>query len=205
MALSPVFTACDGFSLNTGSTTVLCYLDSVNDDRGYITGNGVYNVGDTVRMEAVANDGYVFTNWYMTSSKGALDILTSGTDLTQFDEHALDSISNLYSEDVTDNPYMFVAEENLYYFMANFIDTADRHNIRITVQPQQTTSGSGEYELFSMQQISAHNTTVVVAGDTVVATFRKWHDGNTDNPRSIKVSHQRTYLAVYDTVHHQAR
>ena len=205
LATLPAIMSCDGFSLNPSSTTVVCYLDSVNDDRGYITGNGAYSVGDTVTMEAVAHDGYIFTNWYMTSSEGALDLLTNATNLNQLDEDDLDSLAGLYSEDETANPYVFVAKENIYYFMANFIDTADRHSIHIAVEPLSLTEGTGDYELFSTQQIAARDTQVAVGGQAVGVAFRKWHDGNTDTPRAITVSHQRTYLAIYDTVTSGAR
>ena len=196
-----VFTSCDPSMLLSG-TQVIVYLDSPNNERGHVEGNGSYSRGDTITVKAIADTGYVFAHWYSGCSEGLMEQVTNlnnfaNVNLENFDVEDIDSLNNLYSEDNIQNPYTFIAEESIYYFMPVFLTEEESHDIHITVIPNKEecimgVSGTGTYNL----------------GDHITLTanpiegyhFIKWSDGSTDANHSITVSHKRTYVAFYKAV-----
>ena len=62
------------FERNEYMLTVLC-----NEAQGTVTGAGTYLFGDTAHVEAVANEGFVFSHWDETgSTESALDTMMNG-------------------------------------------------------------------------------------------------------------------------------
>jgi phage minor structural protein len=62
---------CDRCSAPTGSTTTNYTITLVADptNGGTVTGGGIYAAGDTVMIEATANAGYQFVDWYENGSR----------------------------------------------------------------------------------------------------------------------------------------
>lgn len=194
-----VFASCDPSTFLSG-TQVIVYLDSPNNDRGHVEGNGSYHQGDTVTITAVPDSGFLFAHWYSSNSEGLMQQVTnlnnfSNIDPSNFDINDIDSLNNLYNEDNTQNPYTFVAEGSIYYFMPVFLAEEEAHNIQITVIPNKEecilgVSGTGVYNLGD--HITLH------ANPVDGYRFVKWSDGSTEAIHPVKVSHRRTYVAFYE-------
>ena len=53
-------------------------LDLSSNTGGTVTGSGIYNLGETVHLQALANDGYIFTGW---EGEGVDDTNASSTEI----------------------------------------------------------------------------------------------------------------------------
>lgn len=53
---------------SSGSTAPI-YIAATAGDGGTVTGNGIYNYGDTVTLTATPDEGYVFDGWYENDTK----------------------------------------------------------------------------------------------------------------------------------------
>ena len=90
----------------------------------------------------------------------------------------------------TDNPRTVVVESDLE-FMAEFVAMQTYTLTVESANPDMGRAyGSGQYEIGTVVEISA------VPYDGYV--FTSWNDGNTDNPRSITVTGDATYMAHFE-------
>jgi hypothetical protein len=135
-----------------------------------VPGVYIYHVGDTINAQAVANTGYHFANWYI--GIGTL----------------LDSINN--------NPLEYVIPA----FMAGVEMTITPHYVAnmytINVYANDNTlgivTGTGNY---------AYNTTATItATPAAYCTFVEWNDGNTDPVRTVLVTGNASYTAIFQAI-----
>ncbi len=128
---------------------------SSNNTMGTVEGSGVYYAGETVRIKAIANEHYHFSQW---------------------------------SDGSTDNPrWITVISDNT--FVANFAKDTYLVSVESENLAMGTVSGSGEYEY--------GDNIVISANASEGYKFLQWNDGNTDNPRQIRVENDSTFIANF--------
>ena len=128
---------------------------SSNNTMGTVEGSGVYYAGETVRIKAIANEHYHFSQW---------------------------------SDGSTDNPrWITVISDNT--FVANFAKDTYLVSVESENLAMGTVSGSGEFEY--------GDNIVISANASEGYKFLQWNDGNTDNPRQIRVENDSTFIANF--------
>ncbi|MBQ4420942.1 MAG: leucine-rich repeat domain-containing protein [Bacteroidales bacterium] len=128
---------------------------SSNNTMGTVEGSGIYYAGENVRIKAIANEHYNFSQW---------------------------------SDGSTDNPrWITVISDNT--FVANFAKDTYLVSVESENLAMGTVGGSGEYEYGENIFISATSSEGY--------KFLQWNDGNTDNPRQIRVENDSTFIANF--------
>ena len=199
---------------------------SADEEMGTVTGGGDYYEDETVTLTATANDGYTFSSWTdgITDNPRTVTVTGDATytatfvalhtiTVTSADEtQGTASGSGDYAEGLeieisatpaehyhfaqwndgnTDNPRTITVTEDATY-RAEF--AIDRFTITVESADEAmgTVSEGGTYDYGSEIQISAS------ARDGY--QFVSWDDGNTDNPRTITVVADATYIASFMSV-----
>ena len=197
---------------------------------GTVTGDGIYHYGDTITLEAMANEGYEFERWSDSITDNPRDIIVT-QDSTFV---ALFSRLQFTIEVVSDHPewgsatgggtyyygdtIQIEATPNLGY---NFTGWGDGNNdnprtIIVTEDHTYTAHFSIQQCVISTDVTPENAGTVTGAGayyygDTVTLNaientgyaFSQWDDGNTDNPRAIIVEGDATYIAVFTPLQYE--
>ena len=213
------------FSNIQGDTTVNFTVGvQVQDDAmGSVTGSGTYSCEAEARLEAIANDGYHFVQWNdgntdnprmitvtsdtsFTASFGALRTITvaladetmgtvSGSGVYADGSQAIISATAnehyrfvQWNDGNNENPRTITVTEDATYIADFAID-----QLVIVVssanEAMGTVSGSGTYDYGSSRQISAT--------PNEHYRFVQWNDGNNENPRTITVTEDATYIADF--------
>lgn len=200
------------------------------EERGTVNGADVYPYGTQVSISAVANEGYIFLRWNDGVTNAVRTVTVDGTTeyVAYFRTDAVYTVaanaehgfvtgtgSNFYENDVatlTATPalgYSFVNWTNLAgeelsaenpfaitvvsdtTVVANF--DAMPYTVTVTANPEQgTTTGTGSY-LFGQE-------VTISATPLEGYTFDKWDDDVTTNPRTIVVSGNVTYTALFNAI-----
>ena len=196
-----------------------------NSAWGKVTGAGVYNENEEATLTAIANSGYRFVKWsdevtdnprtivvtqdstftaiFKANSfaistmvnDDAMGSVTEGGEYTHGTEITLTATPNYgyrftqWSDGNTDNPRTVVVTQD-----STFTAIFEPNTFAITTAVNDDAMGSvsegGEY---------AYGTEI-----TLTATankgyrFAQWSDGNTDNPRIITVTENKTYTAEFE-------
>ena len=216
---SYTFTTING-SLPPANITVT----SNNTTMGTVSGSGAYNIGDSAVISAVPKGGYHFSHWddgntqnprvvkvtkdktytayfekntynitkQYDAQQGSISGSTSGK---YFDVISLTAIPNTgyhfnqWHDGVTDNPRSFVLTQDTT-FAAFFAVNHYLLNTSINNPDAGTVSGAGTYDYNTYAEISATA--------NYGYHFSYWNDGNTDNPRVVQVTGNKTYTAYFD-------
>ena len=138
-------------------------------------------------ISAVAND----TNYGTVRGAGIYTYL-DGVTLTALPKEGYDFI--MWSDGTENNPYTFQASNdvNLTAIFRQQGDSTKYYTITVTSNDESmgTVEGSGVYAEGTAITITAMPTSRQY-------TFRKWDDGNTDNPRNLVVNDNATYTAIF--------
>ncbi len=199
-------------------------VSSDNPAMGIVAGAGSFNYLSTQNVSATANYGYHFTQWNDGNTDNPRSIvLTQDTTFTaefDYNQYAITgtSESNVmgavtgsntvdylqsvtltatanygyhftqWNDGNTQNPRTIVADSNKTY-TAQF----DYNNYTLSVSSDNpamgTVVGSGSFNYLSTQNISATA--------NYGYHFTQWNDGNTNNPRSIVLTHDTTFIAEF--------
>ena len=122
-------------------------------ENGTIKGIGIYNYGDSVTIEAIANKGYHFIQW---------------------------------SDGNKENPRTIIVTQDTT-FSAEF--TINQYQITLESDSNGSVIGSGTYDYGTEITIEA------TANENY--HFVRWSDGNTENPRTIKVTENINLTAEF--------
>ncbi len=195
---------------------------------GTMTGGGTYAFGSTIEIEATANEGHDFLQWAdgIADNPRSVTITSDTTFTAEFSTYqyeisasatpenggtvsgigiydhgstaTLTAIANEYYEFVcwndgqASNPRSFIVTQNAT-FTAMFTKTGTPE-FTITVVSDNpalgSVSGGGTFPEDSLIEIEA----LPVEN----AHFLRWDDNNTDNPRSITVTHDQTFTAYFE-------
>ena len=200
------------FAINT-------YDVRVSATNGTVEGAGTYNYGAEATLTATANTGYHFSKWN-DGVETATRKVTVKSDLSFTAEFAVNSytisVDSAANGTVTGaGTYTYGATATLeakankgYHFVmwTDSVKTATR-TVEVTGNASFSAVFAGNtYEL----AVKAKNGTVEGAGTyehgaeaTLTAEanagyiFSKWDDGNTDNPRKVTVTGNKTYTATF--------
>ena len=127
-----------------------------NSEWGSVEGGGYYDNGETATLTAIPNNGYRFVKW---------------------------------DDEVTDNPRTIVVTQDST-FTAIFEPNTFTITTAVNDEDMGSVSKGGEY---------AHGTEVTLSATTNAGyRFAQWSDGNTNNPRTITVTENRTYTAEFE-------
>ena len=204
----------------TAEFAIDAYNVSAYAQNGSVEGAGYYNHGASATLTAKANEGYHFTQW----SDGVKDksrtetVLSSMSfeaefEVNSFNITAAESANGVVSGAGT---YSYgamatlTAVANEGYHFTQWSDGLTSATRRLTVVEDAEFGATFEINSYEVK-LSAENGTVSGAGTfehgaeaTISAKaaehyhFVKWSDGNTDNPRKLTVTKNRSLKAVFE-------
>ncbi len=205
----------------------LCRLTAKSSDegKGLVTGSGTYCKGSSATITATPKENYYFTGWSDSDTKELTRTITITSDTTitaVFLENPyllkVYPNNNAYGT-VTGSGYYAVGseatitatpKENCYFTGWSDCDSKELTRIvqvnsdttiianfakktYLTAKPNNsnygTVTGSGYYEVGSVATITATPNSGCY--------FEKWSDGNTENPRTVIVTSDVTYIATF--------
>ena len=199
-------------------------------DAGTVTGGGAYYYGDTITLTAHNNTGYAFDQWDDGETDNPRTIIVEGdatytavfkplqyeitTECDPVDGGTVSGAGTYdYGSIVT-----LTATPNEYYAFLCWSDGIASNPRNITV------TGNANYKAMFHLNGTPQYTITVVANDTLLGTvtgggtfdqgatieisatpnagarFMSWDDGNTDNPRSVIVTQNMTFMAVFTEI-----
>lgn len=197
---------------------------------GSVTGGGRYYYGDTITLVPRNNPGYEFNKWDDGNTDNPREIIVEGDatytaifDLLQYEittsadpvEGGTVTGGGIY--DYGSVATLAATPNEGYYFLC-WNDGGGSNPRHITV------TGDATYTALFMQQGTTTHTITVVSNNILLgdvtgsgvypegttieisatpasqAFFRGWDDGNTDNPRSIVVTQDMTFTAIFEVI-----
>ena len=202
-------------------------VESDDETMGTVNGSNTYDYGTEIQISATAAEHYHFVQWNDGNTDNPRTVtITSDTTFTAsfaIDQHtitvesgdiAMGTVSEggtydygteiqisataaehyhfvQWSDGNTDNPRTVTITSDTT-FTASF--AIDQHTITVESDDETmgTVSGSNTYDYGTEIQISA------IAAEHY--HFTQWNDGNTDNPRTITVVADATYIASFASV-----
>ena len=205
--------------------TVSTYVSPA--EAGSVTGAGTYPEGTSVTLTAVANDGYSFNQWndgstqnprtftlnnnmsftaYFNAQQYTVTVnatpaaggtVSGGGSYSYGQTAVLTATPNTnyqflrWGDGIVDNPRHVTVTGNVTY-NALFLSEGGE-TFTLTVEPNLPslgeTFGSGVYPAGAAVEISAF--------PNPQAVFMQWNDGNTENPRTVIVNSDATYIAQF--------
>ena len=212
------------FAIDTHILTV----SSANTTMGTVTGGGTYDYNSSVTITATPNTGYSFVSWSddNTDVSRTFTITKDASYTATFEANSYD-ITVLLADESTgtvsgSGSYKYATTQTIsatpsehYHFYkwndgntnnpraitisgaatytANFVLDTFALSITVNDATMGTTSGSGSY---------AYNSSATAqANPNYGYVFKKWNDGNTDNPRVVPITANTNLVAnfVLDT------
>lgn len=202
--------------------TVLAYSD--NPSGGSVTGGGTYEFGTQIFLLAIPNNDYSFVRWNdgNTDNPRIVEVITDMTYTAIFtlNNHTITVVSETpsmgttsgggtynnndtvsiaaipyngyhftqWSDGNNENPRIVIITKDTSY-IAQF--APNRYNVTVTSSDSTmgVAIGGGEFTYESTITISA----IASYG----YHFMQWSDGNTDNPRTLTVTDNAVYLAMF--------
>jgi hypothetical protein len=191
---------------------------------GSVQGAGTYDYLTEIEISATANYGYHFTQWNdgNTDNPRTVQVTKDTTYIAEFDKNiykittycdnqmgsvsAPDSAEYLdqvtitatpiygyhftqWSDGNTDNPRALVLTQDTA-FTAEFAPNQYQLSLATNYSEMGSVQGAGTYDYLTEIEISATA--------NYGYHFTQWNDGNTDNPRVVKVTGNKTYTAYFD-------
>ena len=200
------------------------------ENSGTVNGGGTYNYGSTVHLTAHSNTGYTFSQWNDGNLTNPRSIFVEGdatytavftplqyeittecdpveggtvTGAGIYDYGTVASLTATpnenyiflcWSDGIVSNPRNVTVTGNANYKALFYLQGTPQYTI--TVLPNDpalgAVTGGGTYPQGSTIEISATPFENVA--------FRSWDDGNTDNPRSITVTGDMTFTALFEAI-----
>ena len=204
-------------------------VNSNNPSYGTVTGGGSYTLDEDAVIRAVSNAGYRFRQWNdgNTSNPRTISVKENATYTAEFEVtptytiSVVASPSNLatttgsgsykadqfipisatakegarftgWSDGIQYNPRHVTVTGNATY-TANFV-AIPKYTLTVLANNNSygTVTGSGEFyenELTSIRATPASG-----------YLFRRWNDGNTENPRPVRLTANTTYTAIFEII-----
>ncbi len=204
---------------------VILTVTSSNDTMGTVLGSGEYEYGTNAILTAIPNEGFHFLNWNDGNTDNPRSIVLKN-DTTFVATFALDSytITVISANDSMGTvsgggeyevgaEVTITATPNEGYLFANWNDGNTDNPRIITLTRDTTFIANFALDSYTITVISANDSMGTVSGGgeyevgtevTITATpnegyrFVSWNDGNIDNPRTITVIVDTTYVATFE-------
>ena len=218
------------FTAHFGIQQCVIHTEVTPEGAGIVTGGGTYDFGETVTLTALNNTGYEFSRWDDGEANNPREITVEGdasfiavfTPLqyeitTECDpieggtvsgagSYDYGSIVTLtatpnenymficWSDGIASNPRNVTVTGNANYKALFHLSGTPQYTITVVANDPSlgTVTGSGTYPEGTTIEISAT--------PNADATFRGWDDGNIDNPRSIVVTQDMEFKAVFAAI-----
>ena len=209
------------FEKNSYTVTVL----SNNNTMGQATGGDTVLYLDSVTISATSNYGYHFTHWQdnNTDNPRTVQVTQNKTYTAYFDYNqyniSLDVDTAIHGNVSGSGNYNYLssrtitATANPGYHFTHWSDGNTNNPRTITLTQDTSFTAYFEKNSYVVTVLSNNNTMGhATGGDTVLyldsvtisATsnygyhFTHWQDNNTDNPRTVQVTQNKTYTAYFD-------
>ncbi len=200
-------------------------LSNNNPEMGTVSGGGVYYYQNQISISATANYGYHFTSWHdgntanprmitvtqdtaftanfavniyavsATSNNNTMGSVSGGGNYNYLSLVALTATPaygyhfEQWNDGLSNNPRTInVIQDTM--FMAQFA----ANTYSITVQANDPRMGSA----YGTGNFSYNTTTTLSATATYGYHFVQWSDGNTENPRTVPVTQNAIYTAIFE-------
>jgi len=185
---------------------------------GSATGSGLYNYGSSCIITAVTNTGYHFVKWSdgNTSNPRTITVTANATYTAEFavNQYAITTfatngtVSGAGTYNYNTNVSL-KATPNEHYHFVKWSDGNTNNPRTITVTKDSTFTAVFALDQFTITATGEHGTVIgsgtynYGATATLTATnsdcysFQKWSDGNTENPRSVVVTQDSTFTAIF--------
>ena len=215
------------FIAHFGIQQCLVTTEVTPEGAGSVTGGGIYDYGETITLTAQNNTGYVFIMWDDGETTNPRTVVVEGDATftavfkplqyeitTECDPveggtvsgagtYDYNSIATLtatpnenyiflcWSDGIASNPLNITVTVNANYKAMFHHNGTPQYTITVTANNPLlgTVTGSGTYPEGSIIEISA----TPIAD----AYFAAWDDGNTDNPRSVVVTQDMEFEAIF--------
>ena len=215
------------FIAHFGIQQCLVTTEVTPEGAGSVTGGGIYDYGETITLTAQNNTGYVFIMWDDGETTNPRTVVVEGDTTftavfkplqyeitTECDPveggtvsgagtYDYNSIATLtatpnenyiflcWSDGIVSNPRSVTVTGNANYKAMFHHNGTPQYTITVTANNPLlgTVTGSGTYPEGSIIEISA----TPIAD----AYFAAWDDGNTDNPRSVVVTQDMEFEAIF--------
>ena len=200
------------------------------DGAGTVNGGGSYNYGATARLTAHSNTGYVYSMWDDGVMDNPRNVFVEGdatytavfTPLqyeitTESDPEEGGTVTGAgtydygstavltatanpnytficWSDGIVTNPRNITVTGNAHYKALFLLNGTPQYTVTVLANDPSlgTVTGSGTYP---------EGTTInIAASPNTGAYFTGWDDGNTDNPRSVTVTQNMTFTALFTEV-----
>ncbi|MBQ8045278.1 MAG: T9SS type A sorting domain-containing protein, partial [Bacteroidales bacterium] len=198
---------------------------SANDSIGIVSGGGEYEFGASATITATPNEGYSFVSWNdgNTDNPRAITITEDATYIANFaaNTYSITVISDNDSmgtvlgggEYEFETEVTIIAIPNEGYHFVSWNDGNTNNPRIITLTGDTTFIANFTLDNYTVTVTSANDSMGIVSGSgeyvfgtevTITATpnegyrFVSWNDGNTDNPRTITVTEDATYIATFE-------
>ena len=191
---------------------------------GTVTGGGIYPYGDTISLEAFANEGYAFMRWNDSITDNPRDIVVTQDSafIAMFElmQYTVTVVSDHpdWGSVTGDGTYYYgdtiqiVATPNLGYEFISWNDgnTLNPREIIVTeditftahfeiqqciIDTKVVPEGAGTIDGGGTYDYGA--TVDLTVYNNTGYVFDTWDDGNTDNPRTIIVEGDALYIAIF--------
>ena len=199
-------------------------VEENNNNMGTAMGDTTINYLDYVTISAKANYGYHFSHWndYNNDNPRRVQVTENKTYTAYFDKNTYYITKNYNSEQgyvnaVSSGEYLdnitLTAEPNYGYHFVRWAD-GNIDNPRTIVLTQDTVlTAEFSANQYSVTTTSSDSERGITQGDTTVNYleivtisaeanygyhFAQWNDGNTDNPRMVQVTEDKTYTAHFE-------
>ena len=194
-------------------------------ERGTVSGGGAFNYLSNNKISATANTGYVFANWndgntanprtvaltqdtaftavfvpaecalQVSSANAAMGTVSNSSGTYYFnDEVEISATPNYgyhftcWNDSVTTNPRTVTIKKDTA-FTANFAENQYTITVKENIAERGSVSGNGSFNYLTNNKITATPNYGYV--------FEKWSDGNTDNPRTVALTKDTAFTAVF--------
>ena len=213
-----------------GVQQCLIKTEVIPEGAGTVNGGGTYDYGTTIHLTAHSNTGYTFTQWNdgnITNPRSVFvegnatytavftplqyeittecDPVEGGT-VTGAGTYDYGSTATLtatpnenyiflcWSDGIASNPRNVTVTSNANYKALFHLNGTPQYTITVVANDTLlgTVTGSGTYPSGTTIDIEARP----YSG----AVFTSWDDGNTDNPRSVTVTQDMTFMAIFTEV-----
>ena len=224
-----IVTESQTYTAHFGILQCLIDTEVTPEGAGTVNGGGIYDYGTTIHLTAHSNTGYVFDNWDDGNITNPRTVFVEGDATYTAVFHPLQyeittecdpveggtvtgggiydygTIATLtampnanytflcWSDGIASNPRNVTVTGNANYKALFLFNGAPQYTITVLANDPTmgTVTGSGTYPEGVTIEISA------IPAENAI--FNGWDDGNTDNPRSVTVTQDMTFIAMFET------
>lgn len=193
--------------------------------RGVVIGSDTVEYLDTVTLDAISNYGYHFTRWSDYSIENPYSVVAnenkSLTAIFDFNQYSisLNVDTNIHGIVTGYGNYDYLSERIIsatpnYGYHFTMWNDGDTNNPRMVTLTQDTTFTAlferNSYVISTlpnnpvMGSVDGGDTALFLDSITISATsnygyhFSHWNDNNSSNPRTVQITGDHTYIALFD-------